>query len=420
MGVEHRRAGDGETPPPAPRESGARILIVDDHPDNVVILRDRLVARGYVTTEAHDGEAALRAVGAFDEPLPDGAALPDLILLDVMLPRVDGFEVARRIKSNRSLPFIPIIIQTALDTTEDMVVGLDSGADDYITKPINFAELEARIRSLLRIKSLQEEVERQKAELSTVNDQLVRIARTDGLTGIDNRRRLEERLEEAFEHSRRLDEPFACVMCDLDKFKSVNDTYGHQAGDAVLRQLAQLLRDQAREIDRVGRYGGEEFMLVLPGADVDAALAFAERVRKAVEGRTFSFAGAVIRRTMSCGVAAWPHPRIPDVPTLVRAADDALYAAKAQGRNRVVQWDARATPARAAPAAGAAPDASGSGMVADDTSYDLRADDGDGEQRTSVSSTSVSSTSHATERPAGGGPRGGSVHSPNKDRGAAA
>jgi two-component system, cell cycle response regulator len=413
MGIENRRAGDNRSPAPQrPAPVGARILIVDDHPDNIIILRDRLVARGYATMEAHDGEEALRALGAFDEALPDGAALPDLILLDVMLPRVDGFEVARRIKASRSLPFIPIIIQTALDTTEDMVVGLDSGADDYITKPINFAELEARIRSLLRIKSLQEEVERQKSELSTINDQLVHIARTDALTGIDNRRRLEERLEEAFEHSRRLDEPFACVMCDLDMFKSVNDTYGHQAGDAVLRQFAQLLREQAREIDRVGRYGGEEFMLVLPGATVDAGVSFAERVRKAVEGRTFSFAGAVIRRTMSCGVASWPHPGIPDVPALVRATDDALYAAKAQGRNRVVRWDLRATAARDLSREGAE-DTPGSGRVADDTSHDLRADDG--EQQ-----SSVSGTSYATERPTSGGARGGAHRPPDEDRGAAA
>ncbi len=409
-GERRESAASDET---GPGGGNARILIVDDHADNVIILRDRLVARGYATMEAHDGEEALRAVGGYDEPLPDGAVLPDLILLDVMLPRIDGFEVARRIKANRSLPFIPIIIQTALDTTEDMVVGLDAGADDYITKPINFAELEARIRSLLRIKSLQEEVERQKSELSAINDQLVRIARTDGLTGIDNRRRLEERLDETFEHSRRLGEPFACVMCDLDKFKSVNDDYGHQAGDAVLRQFAQLLREQAREIDRVGRYGGEEFMLILPGATVDAAVAFAERVRKAVDGRTFSFAGAVIRRTVSCGVAAWPHPGIADVAALVRAADDALYAAKAQGRNRVVRWDVLTTQQGGGGAAEPMADAPGSGRTADDVPFDLRTDDG--EQR-----SSVSSGSHGPDRPASGGAVGGGLRTPGENRGAAA
>jgi two-component system cell cycle response regulator len=395
------------------------ILIVDDHPDNITILRDRLESRGYATREAHDGEEALAAVGTLDTPLPSGASLPDLILLDVMLPKMDGFEVARRIKANRSLPFIPIIIQTALDTTEDKVVGLDSGADDYITKPINFAELEARMRSLLRIKSLQEEVERQKEELSAINEQLVRIARTDGLTGIDNRRRLEERLTETIEHARRLNEPFACLMCDLDRFKSVNDTHGHQAGDAVLRQFAQLLREQAREIDRVGRYGGEEFMFILPGATTDAAVVFAERVRKAVEGRTFSFAGEVIRRTMSCGVAGWPHPRILDVGALVRAADDALYAAKAAGRNRVVRWDGGTNGGGPSGVAREAPDHAaryatdgGSGEAADDTPDDHRADDGD--HRANITS------SHATERSSGGGSPGGSRHTPDQDRGAAA
>jgi diguanylate cyclase (GGDEF)-like protein len=300
------------------------ILIVDDHPDNVDLLRDRLEARGYRTIIARDGEEALAAVA--------GQPAPDLILLDVMLPRMSGIEVAKQIKADKSLPFTPIIMQTALDSTEDEVVGLDAGADDYITKPINFKQLEARVRSALRIKTLQDEVERQKAELA-------RLAQTDALTGIDNRRYLETRLEETYEHSKRLLEPFTVVMCDLDHFKSVNDTHGHQAGDAVLRTLAQLLKDEAREIDRVGRYGGEEFMLILPGTTPDAAVTFAERVRKSVEQRTFAFEGGSVSRTISCGVAGWPHPRLKDIDALVRAADDALYVAKETGRNRVVRFD---------------------------------------------------------------------------------
>jgi len=233
--------------------------------------------------------------------------------------------VARRIKADKDLPFIPIIMQTALDSTQDKVEGLDAGADDYITKPINFAELEARVRSLLRIKALQDEVER--------------LSRTDALTEVDNRRYLEQRLEETFDHSRRMQEPFACVMCDLDKFKSVNDTHGHQAGDQVLRQLATLLKAAAREIDRVGRYGGEEFMLILPGASAEAAVTFAERVRKSVEEHTFAFDGGSVNRTISCGVAGWPHHEITDIDALVRAADDALYVAKETGRNVVVRFD---------------------------------------------------------------------------------
>jgi diguanylate cyclase (GGDEF)-like protein len=315
------------------RDVSARILIVDDHDDNIELLRARLEARGYSIDSAMDGEQALQCV----EKSP-----PDLILLDVMMPRIDGFEVVRRLKANRNLPFIPIILQTALDSTEHKVEGLDAGADDYITKPINFAELEARVKSMLRIKRLQDALEERERELSEMNARLLKMAQTDSLTGLDNRRYLEERLEEAFGHSRRLREPLAVVLCDLDRFKSVNDTYGHQAGDAVLRQLARILKQEAREVDRVGRYGGEEFMLLLPGTVLDAAVTFAERVRKAVEAHTFSFDGATLQRTMSCGVAAWPHPRIEDCDALVKAADDALYVAKETGRNRVIRFDSQA------------------------------------------------------------------------------
>jgi diguanylate cyclase (GGDEF)-like protein len=264
---------------------------------------------------------------------------PDLILLDIMMPKIDGIEVTRRIKGNDALPFIPIIMQTALDTTEDKVEGLEAGADDYITKPIDFAELKARMTSMLRIKRLQEALEERERQLLEANERLRHISQTDGLTGLDNRRHLEERLEEMFRHSQRLNEPFACVMCDLDRFKSVNDEYGHQAGDAVLKQFARILRGEVREIDRAGRFGGEEFMLLLPGTVLDAGVTFAERVRKQVEAHTFTFEGNSIRRTASFGVSAWPHPRVTDCDSLMRAADDALYVAKETGRNRVVRFD---------------------------------------------------------------------------------
>jgi diguanylate cyclase (GGDEF)-like protein len=128
-------------------------------------------------------------------------------------------------------------------------------------------------------------------------------------------------------------------MCDLDRFKSVNDTYGHQAGDAVLKQFAKILRNEVREIDRAGRFGGEEFLLLLPGTVLDAGVTFAERVRKQVEAHTFTFDGTSIKRTASMGVSAWPHPRIRNCDELVRAADDALYVAKETGRNKVVRFD---------------------------------------------------------------------------------
>jgi diguanylate cyclase (GGDEF)-like protein len=307
-----------------------RILIVDDHEDNVEVIRARLEARGYQIQSASDGQEALEQVRH---------APPDLILLDVMMPRIDGMEVVRRIKSDESLPFIPIIMQTALDTVQHKVEGLDAGADDYVTKPINFAELEARVKSMLRIKMLQDELARANQDLERANEELRRMAVTDALTGLHNRRHVEELLHEMFEHSIRLHEPLACTMFDLDHFKSVNDTYGHQAGDAVLQQLAGILKASAREIDRVGRYGGEEFIVLLPGTVLDAAVTFAERARQQVESHTFTFEGGSLRRTMSCGVAAFPHPRIEHREALVKAADDALYVAKELGRNRVVRFD---------------------------------------------------------------------------------
>ena len=321
-----------------------RILVVDDHEDNIELLRARLEARGYEVFGASDGQAALDQVEH---------VIPDLILLDVMMPKMDGMEVVRRLKANKNLPFIPVIMQTALDSTENKVEGLDAGADDYITKPINFAELEARVNSLLRFKKLQSELEAtnvllaaanaelsaKKEELSEANDKLRRISLTDGLTDIDNRRCLEDRLHEMWQHSLRLHEPIALIMCDIDKFKSVNDNFGHQAGDSVLKEVAQLLKGEAREIDRVGRYGGEEFLLILPGTVLDAAVTFAERLREKVDRHTFTYSGGTLTRTISCGVAAAPHPRVNDQEALLRAADDALYVAKETGRNRVVRFD---------------------------------------------------------------------------------
>ena len=314
-------------------ERPRRILVVDDHPDNVMVLRARLEARGYVVDSAEDGEAALERIHE---------APPDLVLLDVMMPKMDGFEVVRRMKADPSLPFIPVIMQTALDSTESMVQGVDAGADDYIAKPINFKELEARVKSLLRIQALQQQLEERERQLSDANERLTVMSRTDGLTGLANRRFIEERLHEMWEHGQRLHEPLSIVMCDIDHFKRVNDEYGHQAGDAVLKQFAGTLVSAAREIDRVGRVGGEEFLLILPGTVLDAAVTFAERVRENVAAHEFDIGdGRILHRTMSCGVAAFPHPAIASQHALVKAADDALYVAKETGRNRVVRFDSR-------------------------------------------------------------------------------
>lgn len=306
------------------QEALGRILVVDDNRDNIEIIATRLRFRGYDIDEAGEGAVALERV--HQNP-------PDLILLDVMLPDIDGYEISRRIKGDPQLPFIPIILVTARDTTQDKVAGLDAGADDYLTKPINFPELEARVRSMLRIKKLQDEIERQNRELE-------RLSISDGLTGLYNHRHIHALLNEEFERAGRTGERLTVAMFDLDRFKSVNDTHGHQAGDRVLEQFADILRESAREIDRLGRYGGEEFMVLLPDTSIDDAEVFVERVRREVARHPFNIGRSEpLRMTTSAGIATYPHERINSPETLVRVADEALYAAKTSGRNLVVRFD---------------------------------------------------------------------------------
>lgn len=300
-----------------------RILVVDDNPDNVDIITTRLSFLEYEVVSATRGEEALEKVS--QNP-------PDLILLDVMLPGLDGYEVARRIKGDDSLPFIPIILVTARDSTQDKVTGLDAGAEDYLTKPINFPELEARVRSMLRIKRLQDQLE-------SYTQELERLSISDGLTGLFNHRHIHELLEAEFERSSRSHDSIGVAMFDLDNFKQVNDTYGHQAGDRVLKVMAEILRDTAREVDMLGRYGGEEFIAVLPETELQEAAVFADRVRERVEQRKFEVGnGKYIGMTLSAGVATYPSQGVGDPHQLVDWADRALYAAKRGGRNRIVRF----------------------------------------------------------------------------------
>jgi diguanylate cyclase (GGDEF)-like protein len=305
-----------------------RILVVDDHPDNVEIINVRLSSRGFEIETATNGEEALQKV--HENP-------PHLILLDVMMPLMDGYEVSRRIKNDDSLPFIPIILVTARDSTQDKVDGLDAGADDYLTKPVNFPELEARVRSMLRIKRLQDELDQKNRELELVNKRLRKLSVTDGLTELFNHRHIHELLHEEFERTKRSGEPMAVAMMDLDRFKLVNDTYGHPTGDVILYETADILRQTVREIDMVGRYGGEEFIAILPGANEDDAAHFAERVRQAVANHVFQDEANEVRMTMSGGVASFPDADTDHPDLLIKRADEALYAAKEGGRNQILR-----------------------------------------------------------------------------------
>jgi diguanylate cyclase (GGDEF)-like protein len=301
-----------------------RILVVDDNLDNVEIIATRLRFRGYEVEEATDGADALARVR--QRP-------PDLILLDVMLPDIDGYEISRRIKGDPLMPFTPIILVTARDSTQDKVAGLDAGADDYLTKPINFPELEARVRSMLRIKRLQDELEDKNRELE-------RLSVSDGLTSLFNHRHIHDLLHDEFERASRNNTPISLAMIDFDHFKLVNDNYGHLAGDRVLMQVADLLRATTREVDRLGRFGGEEFMVILPATAIEESVVFLERLRREVARHDFQVGRSEpIHMTVSAGVASYPHPFVSSKDSLLRLADEALYAAKAAGRNCVMRFD---------------------------------------------------------------------------------
>jgi diguanylate cyclase (GGDEF)-like protein len=217
------------------------------------------------------------------------------------------------------------------------VEGLEAGADDYISKPYNFKELEARVRAMLRIKRLQDELDLKNRELEVANKRLRKLSITDGLTELFNHRHVHELLHDEWERSLRSGEPVGVAMLDLDRFKSINDTYGHPTGDVILYETARIIRETAREIDMVGRYGGEEFIAILPNTSEEDAAKFAERVREQVESHVYRDEANEIRMTVSCGVASAPVAGVDSPEALLKSADAALYVAKESGRNRVVR-----------------------------------------------------------------------------------
>ena len=293
------------------------VLVADDSHVVRVMLRRQLEAQGLRVEEAADGHQAVRGCRVLR---------PDVVLLDVEMPGLDGRTVLRIIREDPEMREIPVVFLTAHTDTEDVVAGLDLGAHDYLSKPFESRELFARVSAALRIKALQDELRARNAELETVT-------RTDALTGIYNRRHLEERLQGVLSSARRHHEPAAVLMIDVDHFKSINDGLGHAGGDAVLREVAERLRHRVRLEDVVGRWGGEEFLVLSAIADADAAAVLAERLRAAIADEPFEIEGAgTIRVTVSIGCAAGAG----DAEALVREADAALYEAKALGRNRFI------------------------------------------------------------------------------------
>ena len=290
------------------------VLIVEDN-DAIRALIGGVLSSECDVSAASAGAAAI-AIAA--------DMLPDLILLDVGLPDIDGFEVCRRLKAHPLLLEIPVIFLTSRTLPTDEVDGLDAGGIDYITKPINPAVLRARVRNHL--------------ELKRSRDTLARMARLDGLTGVANRRTFDDLLVREWRRQARTGQPLAVIMIDVDDFKPFNDTYGHGAGDECLRQVTKAAEGALlRPGDMIARYGGEEFVALLPDTALDGGMAVAEGIRAAIVTLQIPHASsrAAGHVTVSQGVAC-TVPKSDQSPSiLLQAADAQLYTAKSAGRNRV-------------------------------------------------------------------------------------
>lgn len=309
-----------------------RILIVDDSSSVRVALREALLDLPTVgeIVEAVDGVDALAAL----------ARTPvDLVLTDITMPRLDGFKFLSAVRNNPRLRDVMVIMLSALGESVDKVRGLTLGANDYVTKPFERAELLARVTVMLKMKELQEELQRKAAALERANLELERLANQDGLTGLPNRRSFFSRMDIEFHRSRRFGTSLALLMLDIDHFKKFNDTYGHQLGDEALRAVGAALSGGIRSYDCAGRYGGEEFICFLPETNASAALVVAERLRQRVGATRVPVIGCDgspgdVGMTVSIGIALWPDCPAERVDDLVAAADRALYQAKSEGRNR--------------------------------------------------------------------------------------
>jgi two-component system, cell cycle response regulator len=252
----------------------------------------------------------------------------DLVICDVEMPRLNGFKFLQLVESRPELLGLPVIMLTGIMDPNSKIKGLDQGASDYLTKPFDTGELVARVKVQLKIKTLQD-------ELKKANKLLKRLTNIDHLTNLYNRRYLTEVLESEFLRARRNKEFLSLVMIDIDYFKKVNDTYGHQNGDKVLVAVASLAQQQLRAYDSAARYGGEEFVLLIPEASLEGAVMVAERLRQTVLEHSFPAPMEDLTVTISAGVATYPSPQVDNVDALFRRADEALYLAKQNGRNRV-------------------------------------------------------------------------------------
>ena len=298
------------------------VLIADDSVVSRHLLKATIEKWGYGSVTAVDGKQAWEILQNNDAPR--------LVILDWMMPGFTGPQVCKMLRAKNREPYTYVLLLTSRHQKEDLIEGMDSGADDYLSKPFDQQELKVRLRAGRRIVELQQELLRAREAL--------RIQATiDSLTGLKNRGMIFERLCTELERSKREHTPCGIVILDIDRFKAINDAEGHAAGDAVLRELALRFGENIRPYDAVGRYGGEEFLILLPGCDLSNTVNQAERLRRIIADKPILWNGVELKVTASFGATCYA-PFL-TAEQLVQIADGALYLAKNGGRNRVVSQD---------------------------------------------------------------------------------
>jgi len=305
-----------------------RVLIAEDDPSSLLILQMAVARFDHDCEVAEDGASAwmLYQTAQFD-----------VVISDWMMPGIDGIELCRRIRALARPAYTYFIFLTALTRKSDVLTGIEAGADDYLIKPLDAEELQVRLSVASRITALHRQMADQSRQLELLNGQLFEQGRTDALTQLGNRLRLREHLDSLTAGATGEGRDYCAVICDVDLFKMYNDTYGHPAGDEVLRTVADTIRECCRAGDTAYRYGGEEFLIILPEQTLAYAAVIADRLRLAIAGRAMAHRantpGHVV--TISAGVSTLPVGQSKTVAAWLKEADDALYRAKQQGRNQV-------------------------------------------------------------------------------------
>jgi diguanylate cyclase (GGDEF)-like protein len=297
-----------------------KVLVADDDPGSLMVAQAAVERAGHDCIAAEDGAIAWRLYQEHQ---------PDVVVTDLMMPGLDGLALCRAIRARKNDLYTYIVLLTSQGSRDDMLAGLQAGADDYVTKPLDPFVLHAKLLVALRVTSLH-------ADLDHYRKVLSEQARTDPLTGLHNRLKLAEDLEQLHARSERYEHDYCLAMCDVDNFKSYNDIYGHQAGDLALRAVAAALTNEARQSDGVYRFGGEEFLLVLPHQKPTGARTLVERALAAVQAMDITHSGDPSGSlTLSAGISAFTTNHRVSPERILGEADTALYAAKAAGRNRV-------------------------------------------------------------------------------------